>query len=215
MSWNDWEAAWRRQEPPVGATADVETVKQSFEANRRKLARTVLMRNVVEGGTGIVLTPVMVLITLHYGRAGWPLAISTALFFGVTCVFIVDLVRSLRHRVGPGASMLAKIDAEIAELSHQRRLIGTWWAWYLLPGILAGGIAFVTLGRLNYGEAPPGFLTNLLTTPITLAWIVILLVLPSYFLIGVWRDLRKALKYAQLRLDELEKLRRYLLSEDV
>ena len=65
------------------------------------------------------------------------------------------------------------------------------------------------------GEAPPGFLTNLLTTPITLAWIVILLVLPSYFLIGVWRDLRKALKYAQLRLDELEKLRRYLLSEDV
>jgi hypothetical protein len=157
----------------------------------------------------------MVYITWHYGKAGWPLAISTLLFFAVTCVFIVDLIRSRRCRVGPGAPLLVKIDVEIAELRHQRRLLGTWWAWYLLPGILAGGIAFVTLGRLNYGEAPPGFLTNLLTTPITLAWIVILLVLPSYFLIGVWRDLRKALKYAQLRLDELEKLRRYLLSEDV
>jgi hypothetical protein len=215
MSWNDWEAAWRRQEPPVGATADVETVKQSFEANRRKLARTVLMRNVIEGGTGIVLTPVMVLITLHYGGAGWPLAISTALLFGVTCVFIVDLVRSFRRRVGPGASMLAKIDAEIAELRHQRRLISTWWAWYLVPGVAAGVIGLVTLGRLNYGESPPGFLTNLLTTPITLAWIIVLVAIPSYFLCGVWRDLRKAIKNVQLRLDELEKLRRYLLSEDV
>jgi hypothetical protein len=214
MSWNDWEAAWRRQEPPVGATADVESIKQSFEAKRRKFARTVLMRNVAEGGTGIVLTPVMVLITCHYGKEGWPLAISTALLFGVTCVFIVDLIRSVCRRVGPGASMLAKIEADIAELRHQRSFINTWWAWYLLPGVAAIGISFVTLGRLNYGTAPPGYLTNLLTTPITLAWIIVLIAVPSYFLHGVWRDLQKAIKNIQLRIDELEALRQYLLSDE-
>jgi hypothetical protein len=212
MSWNDWEAVWRRQEAPVGASNDVAAIKQTFDAKRRKLARTVLLRNAVEGGTGILLTPVMAYITWHYGKAGWPLAISTLILFAVTCVFIVDLIRSRRCRVGPGAPLLVKIDVEITELRHQRRLLSTWWAWYLIPGVVAIGISFVTLGKLNYGEAPPGFLKALLTTPLTLAWIIVLVAIPSYFLCGVWRDLRQAIKNVQPRLDELERLRQDVLS---
>ena len=207
MSWNDWEAAWRRQEPPVGATADVAAIRQTFEAKRRQLACTVLMRNAAEGGTGILLTPVMAAITWHYGKAGWPLAISTVLLFAVTCVFIVDLIRSRRWRVGPGAPLLVQIEAEIAELRHQGRLLRTWWAWYLVPGVAAIVIAFIALGRLNFGAAPPGFLVNLLTTPVTLAWIIILGASFAYALGGAWRDIRQAIKNIQLRIEELEKLR--------
>lgn len=210
MSWNDWEAAWRRQQPPVGETADLAALKATFEARRRKLAATVLLRNSLEGGTGIAGTAFLVWLSWRHGIAGWPVAISATIFFCITCVFITDLIRSLRARVGPEAPMLAKVEAEIAELEHQRRLMRTWWAWYLVPGLVALALGFVGLARLNYGRSPPGFLVELLTTPLTAAWLFILVASFTFPLIRVCRALRRAMADARLRLDELEKLKRAL-----
>ena len=38
MNWNDYEAVWKRQALPVGADADLATLRETFETKRRKMA---------------------------------------------------------------------------------------------------------------------------------------------------------------------------------
>ena len=53
MNYDDWEMLWRRQEPPIGKAADLEALKETFEPKRRKLARAVLVRNLLEPGSWV------------------------------------------------------------------------------------------------------------------------------------------------------------------
>jgi hypothetical protein len=214
MNWNEMEVIWRRQEIPA-ATTEIDEIRRTFEQRHRKLRTNLLVRNVAEGGTGLLLTPVMVCIWAHYGKAGWPLGVTTLIFFAITCVFIIDQLRIWRHRLGPETPLLAKVEAELWELRHQRRLIQTWPWWYLLPLFAANVIAMNTLSRLNFGKAPPGFLTEILTTPATLAWIIVLVAVVGVALLQVWRGNRKAvLKQIDPRIVELVTLRHFMLRGD-
>src|SRR5688500_19605589 len=76
MNWNELEVIWRRQEVP-STTTDIDEIKKTFEQRHRKLRTNLLVRNMAEGGTGLVMTPVMVYVWMHYGKAGWPLGITT------------------------------------------------------------------------------------------------------------------------------------------
>jgi hypothetical protein len=213
MNWNDWEMIWRRQEPPVGADADLAMLKRTFEAKRRKLACGLLVRNLVEGVGGVFGAAVLVGFALYVGARGWPILIGAALILGVSVVFLRDLLRIRRNRLGSEAPLLARIEAEIAELHQQRRLLTNVGTWYFLPYLAAGAIAAITLARTTGPKAPPGHLIALLTTPITLAWIIILTGTTGFSLYWAWRDNGiNARKRGELRLEELEKLRRDLLS---
>jgi hypothetical protein len=204
MNWNELEVIWRRQKIP-STTTEVDEIRRTFEQRHRKMRANLLVRNIAEGGTGLVLTPVFVYLWVHHGEAGWPLGITAVLLFAVTSVFILDQLRIWRRRLGPGVPLLAKVEAELSELRHQRRLIQTWAWWYLLPCFVAITIGFITLSRLNFGKAPPGLLIEILTTPITLAWIVIFVIIVGFGLWRVWRANRKAiLKQIDPRIVELE-----------
>jgi MFS family permease len=210
MNWNDWEMIWRRQEPPVGANADLALLKQTFEAKRRKLARGLLMRNLIEGVGGVFGAAVLAGFGWYLGAAGWPILIGAALILGVSAVFLRELLRTRRHRLGPEAPLLAKLEAEISELHHQHRLLTNIGTWYFLPYLAAMAIAGITFARI---KIPAGVLSTLLTTPITLAWIIILTGTTGFFIYWAWRDNGvNARKRCELRLEELEKLRRDLLA---
>jgi hypothetical protein len=215
MNWNELEVIWRRQEIP-STTTDVEEITRTFEQRHRRLRTNLLIRNAAEGGTGLIMTPVLVYLWMRSGKAGWPLGITTAILFAVTCVFVLDQLRIWRQRLGPGVPLLAKVEAELFELRHQRRLIQTWAWWYLLPGVVAIVIAWITISRLNYGKAPPGLLTEILTTPITMAWIAILAAVVGFALWRVWRSNCDAIqKQIDPRIVELEMLRDSMLRLDV
>jgi hypothetical protein len=211
MNWNELEVIWRRQKTP-STTTDGAEIRRTFEERHRKMRATLLVRNVAEGGTGLVLTPVITYLGTRQGTAAWPLRITAALLFAVTCVFVVDQLRIWRHRLGPGVPLLAKVDAELWELRHQRRLIQAWAWWYVSPCVVAITIGFIALSRLNFGKAPPGLLTEILTTPITLVWIVILLAVVGVALWRIWHANREAiLKQIDPRIVELETLRGSML----
>lgn len=213
MNWNDWEMIWRRQEPPVGASADLTKLKESFEPKRRKLARALLVRNSIEGVGGALLALMIASVTWRTGQAGWPILIGAALILGVSVVFIRDLLRLRRNRLGPEAPLLAKVEAEIAELRHQRRLIDYLGTWYFLPYVAAIVIIGSTLARTSARRAPPGLLTAILTTPATLAWVLILVGTTAVAIFWAWRANRNSLhQRLDPRLEELEKLRRDLLA---
>lgn len=212
MNWNDYEAVWKRQALPVGATADVAELRHTFEAKRRKLAATLLVRDGLEALAGLLVVGVFAFVWWHMGKEGWPIAPAIILLLGVTGFFVRERIRTHRQRLGPEASVLAKLEAELAELRHQRRLLLNVWAWYLAPcagAIVCFGVAVI---RKMLVDLPPGFFTKLLEHPLLIAGILgyCVVVLPLLFW-GVWAMNRRAVrKNIEPRIEELEKLRQEL-----
>jgi hypothetical protein len=213
MNWNDFEAVWKRQGFPVGASADLTALRETFEAKRRKMAATLLARDLLEASAGVLSCAGLGFAWWQRGRQGLPLAASITLILGVTAVFVCERIRTYRHRPKPDASLLAKVNAEIAELQHQRRLIRSVGGWYYAPCFAALIIGGVTLSRsAGHTSAPPGLLHDLLTKPVTLAWIIILAGTISFVSWMAWRSNRDAVqKHIEPRIEELEKLRRDLI----
>ncbi|MES2694970.1 MAG: hypothetical protein V4773_15975, partial [Verrucomicrobiota bacterium] len=145
MNWNDWEAVWRRQAPPLGASAELSHLRETFEARHRKLRCTLAARDWLEASAGLFGSGAMGLIWWQQGRAGWPIAFSILLCLGVTAVFIRERFRARRQRLAPDTPLLAKLEADLAELRHQRRLLAGLWTWYLGPIAAAIASTFATL----------------------------------------------------------------------
>jgi hypothetical protein len=212
MNWSDLEYVWKRQAPPAGASADVDVLRRNFEASHRKTAAALAVRDYSEAAAGLLSSAVFAYTWWRLGRDGWPFAITIALILGVSAVFCRERIRSHRRRVGPAVSLLAKLDADIAELRHQRRLIFSITTWYLASLAASWAVAVATLAVHSARHAPPGFFIDLMKNPATASFII------GYFLVcaplcfwWAWRMNRTAvLERLDPRIEELEKLRRDL-----
>lgn len=203
MNLNDYEAIWKRQELPVGAAADLATLRETFETKRRKLAATLFARDLREAGAGGLVVAFYAWFWWHEGSVAWPVVFAIALILGVSGFFVRERFLARRRRLGTDAPLLAKVEADIAELRHQGRLVRTVWAWYLAP--CAGAIAIQVAAILH---RVPSW--NPLHRPAVLLGFVAFFALVFWL---VWLINRRALrKRIEPRLDELEKLREDLLS---
>lgn len=210
MNFNDYEAAWKRQELPLGEQADPGHLRATFESKRRKLAGSLLVRDVMEATAGLLVAGVLGKIWWHIGSPGWPLAWAIGLILGVSGFFARERFRARRLRLGTDASLVVKIDADLAELRHQRRLLLNLGSWYLAPIAAAMAIVVVTIARL----LPPDFLKALRNAPSAMALIALyfVVIVPLCFW-GAWALNRRVVrKGIEPRLAELEKLRADLLS---
>lgn len=198
MNWNDWEMIWKREELPRGADADLATLRETFDAKSRKLAKGLLARDILEASAGVFGAGALALIWWKQGRAGWPTGVSIILVLGVSGVFLRERLRAHRSRLGPDAPMLARLEAEMAELRHQRRLFLGMWQWYLAPVGAAIVIVSLTIARSRPAwdiSRDPLFLGGYFAFCGLLFW-------------GVWVANRRAVrKRVEPRLVELEKLR--------
>jgi hypothetical protein len=211
MNWNDWEIIWRHQELPVGAGADLAILRQTFEAKRRKLQLGLLLRNVSEGFGGVFMSTLVMVAGWRFGAGGWRLGVGTTLIFGVSLVFVFDFFRAHRLRLTSSATLLARIEAEISELRHQRRLIANIGTWYFLPYIGA----FVLIGSALGDVIGRTVLHEILTTPAALRWIITILTFGYGATWCAWRAHVKVIRNGlNPRLAELEKLRRDILSSE-
>ena len=179
MNWSDYETIWKHQELPVGADADLSNLRETFESKRRKMAKGLFARDLLEGATGLLVSGVFANVWWHMGKPGWPLAFAIALILGISGFFVRERNRAHRHRLGADAPLLAKIEADIAELRHQRHLLFHLWSWYLAPLAAAVVIIGITLVRIAIMKAPPGYLDTVREHPAALAWIV------GYFVVVV------------------------------
>jgi hypothetical protein len=203
MNWNDYEAVWKRQELPVGADADLASLRETFETKRRKMAANLFLRDILEASAGVFVSIILAFTWWQQKTVGWPIAFAIILTLGVTGFFIKERIRAHRNRLGPDASLLAKLESDCAELSHQRRLLLNVWKWYLAP--IAAAIAIVVT-TISYNRAP---------------WQRDHVFLGCYGLFcvllfgGVWALNRQAVrKQIDPRLAELEKLRRAILATE-
>jgi xanthosine utilization system XapX-like protein len=203
MNWSDYEAIWKRQELPVGAGADLAALRETFETKRRKLAATLFVRDILEASAGLFVSGVFAYAGWHLPKVAWPIAIAVALILGVTGFFIRERIRAHRSRLGADAPLLAKLEADIAELRHQRRLLLSVAVWYIAPLALAVVIFGITVG-MNLSPwavgRDPLFQVCMWTFNFCLYWFV-------------WVINRRAVrKQIDPRLEELEKLHQTLRS---
>jgi hypothetical protein len=204
MNWNDYEAVWRRQQLPQGADANLTSLRETFETKSRKMAATLFVRDVAEASAGVFVAVVLSFFKLKQGKVGWwPIFGAVALLLGVTVFFISERVRTRRMKLGSEAPLLAKVDADIAELKHQRRLLLGLWKWYLRPCVAA---IFIVIATIMF-NAPAWALTGHL---IFLAGFVPMMGILLWF---AWHINQQACrKQLEPRLAELEKLRSDLLA---
>lgn len=203
MNWNDYEAAWKRQELPAGTDADLSTLRDTFEAKRRKLAATLLIRDWIEISACAVVVVSYVSFWREVGPSGWPMALAILLILGVAAIFLRERLRTRRHRLGADSPLLAKIEADLAELHHQRRLLLRVWVWYIAPG----ATAVLIHTSVMIAQARPG---SSLREPVSLVVVVFFLAVLCWF---VWMINRRAVrKRIEPRLAELEQLRQDILA---
>lgn len=203
MNLSNFEAVWKRQELPRGAEADLVALHATFATKNRKLAATLLVRDLAEASAGLFVAVVMAFVGWKLGRTAWPVAVAVALVLGVTGVFLAERVRAHRRKLGAEATMLAKLDADIAELGHQRRLLLSLWKWYLAPLAAAIFILCLTIRAHLPAWSParePWFLGG-----------YFLLVAALMVVVG-WMNRQAVRRRIEPRLVELEKLRSDLLT---
>ncbi len=202
MNWDDWEYVWKRQELPRGAEANVEELRRTFAGKSRKLAKALLVRDVMEASAGVVGCVAFGFIWWGLGWAGWPIGIAMLLIAGVTGFFVRERLRAQRSQLGSDAPLLVRLEAEIAKLRHQRQLFLGMWRWYLAP--IAAAIVIVCLtirhSRPVWDVArEPWFLGSYFAFVAVLMW-------------AVWKlNLRAVRLRVEPRLVELDKLRADLL----
>ena len=156
-------------------------------------------RDYLEAGAGVIGIAGYILMWRMLGRAGWPIAIAIILIIVVMSVFVRERVRANRNRLGPEATLAAKIDADIAVLRRQRDLLHGIWRWYLGPTAASVVIVAGTLSRSR-----PSW--DVGRDPMFLGGFGVFFALVLWF---AWEINRHAVrKQVDPRIEELEKLRR-------
>lgn len=214
MNWSDWEFIWKRQRLPAGRAADTGELVRVFEAKRRRMERALLVRDTSEAAAGVLVAAAFALSWLKMGREAWPMGLAIALVLAVSAFFCFERFRTHRGRLGPDAPLLARIEDQIAELRHQRRLLHNVAAWYLAPIAGSWAIAVFVLARAAARHAPPGFFADLMHNPVTAAFIILyfLILVPLCF-VGAWiLNRRAAIRQLDPGIEELERLHRELTS---
>jgi hypothetical protein len=203
MNWSDLKNVWAGQSLLSGPHADIAALRDGFEARRRRLARMLFWRDVREAAAGLFVAGVFAYNGWLMGKQGWPIGFAVVLMLGLTGFFVRERVRAHRQRPGADVPLLAKIEAELAELRHQRRLLLNVGKWYLTPCIAAAAVVACTA----LVHAPIALSAKLL------AGVIMLLIL-ALTCWGVWALNRWAVrKCLDPRLEELEKLHQALIAE--
>ena len=198
MNWNDLKSVWAGQSLLSGPYADIAALRDEFEAKRRRLARVLFWRDVREAAAALVVAGVFA----HMGPVGWPTALAVVLMLGLAGFFVWERFRAHQQKVGADASLVAKLEAEIAELRRQRGLLLNVCTWYIAPCM--GAAAIVAATALIHAPKP---------LAAKLAAGLIMLIFLALVSWGVWALNRWAVrKQIDPRLAELEKLHQSLLA---
>ncbi len=214
MNWNDCEVIWKRQPAPQGADAKLADLRDTFETKRRRMALTLKLRDYGEGAAGLLVATVFAWTGWHLGRDGWPVWLAVVVMLGLSGAFVRERLRAHRLRLGPEAPLLAKVEADLAELNHQRRLLLNIGSWYLMPC----GVAIVLFGygtiRKGLVALPPDAIPKLAEHPVVVVAVVgyVGVLLPVLFW-AIWAVNRRTVRRnIEPRIAELEKLHRDLVA---
>ncbi|HEY3756615.1 MAG TPA: hypothetical protein VGL42_10740 [Opitutaceae bacterium] len=174
----------------------------NFAKKSRKLARALFWRDIRELLAAALLMFLFVKDALHRGSAGWPIWLGIALLVPVAGFFVKERIRAHYRKTAPNASVLEKVEADLAELRRQRSLLQNVGKWYLGPIFLSW---LVVLASTHFHG-----LGGILRTPLQMSGYAAGGVALFYF---IWKLNRRAVRrQIDPRISELETLKIGLLA---
>lgn len=202
MKWNELQSVWSQQQPLTAEKTELENLQRSFGRKSRRLASNLLWRDLIESAAGLIVAGLFAHAGWRGGRAYWPFGVAVLLILGLTAFFIFERIRVRRRRLRAEAPLLAKLEADLAELRHQHRLLQNIALWYLAPCMTAWAIVLATV---CFNKTPTGWHQQLF-----LGGYIIFCALLTW---GIWLlNRRAARKSIAPRIGELEKMRDAILS---
>jgi MFS family permease len=137
MNWDELSGIWRGQPEDRSRGTDLPALEVAFASRQRQFARQLFWRDVREAATAALMAFVFGYLGWRMGPAGWPMVVAVVLLLGVGGFFVWERRRARQASVGAEAPLSARVEAEIAEQEHQRRLLLTVGWWYLAPTMAA------------------------------------------------------------------------------
>lgn len=204
MKWSDYEAAWKRQELPKGTNADLAELRDTFEDKSRKLTGILQVRDWSEISACVFGIGFYIWYWRMVGAEGWPMAIAIGFIVFVVVIFLRERSRVRQIRQGAETPLIKKIEANLGELRHQRRLLRNVLWWYILP---ANG-AIITHGIVIMRQLPDWSIMHTTSARFIMGGFIVSLCVFIW-----WLNQRAIRVQIDPRIIELEKLRNDILSE--
>jgi MFS family permease len=152
MNWNELQQFWQTQRPVVTPQA---WDPADYERQRARLARTLARRDWLEAGVGLAVAIFFAVALVPLGSAAWPGWVSVVLLLAMSAFFVRERRRSRRTTPPPEAPLIVRLEADIAELRHQCRMLNTVALWYVLPILLAIVLLFWGVRSAMPAPLPP------------------------------------------------------------
>jgi CubicO group peptidase (beta-lactamase class C family) len=132
MGPDKFQQAWQVHSAETRVTVAADLVAQQVLRNQRDFGATILRRDVLEVGIGLVLLP----FWFYWGLARsmpWTWWLTVPAILWVVGYFLVDRTRYPQAPSEPGEPLLACVKNSLGQVEHQIWLLRNVFWWYLMP----------------------------------------------------------------------------------
>jgi hypothetical protein len=132
MNADHFQQAWRAQASRTRVTIDAELLLKEVQRNQRDFRATILHRDVIEVGVGLLLLPYWFYQGLT-SSLPWTWWLTVPAIIWVIGFFLVDRWRHPQTPSDPGEPLITCVKNSLAQVEHQIWLLRNVGWWYLLP----------------------------------------------------------------------------------
>jgi CubicO group peptidase (beta-lactamase class C family) len=136
MEPDKYQQAWRAQSSQTRVTIDANLLLKVVQRNQRDFRATILRRDVIEVGVGLLLLPYWIYQGLT-SSLPWTWWLGVPAIIWVVGFFLVDRMRHPQTPSEPGEPLAKTATNSLTQLEHQIWLLRNVFWWYLLPFIIS------------------------------------------------------------------------------
>jgi hypothetical protein len=133
---DNYQQAWHAQSSQTRVTVDADLLLKVVQRNQREFRSTILRRDVIEVGVGLLLLPYWIYKGLT-SSLPWTWWLGVPAIIWVVGFFLVDRMRHPQKPNDPSRPLLSCVKDSLNQVEHQIWLLRNIFWWYLLPFTIA------------------------------------------------------------------------------
>jgi CubicO group peptidase (beta-lactamase class C family) len=136
MEPDKYQQAWQAHTSQTRVTVDADLLLKVVQRNQRDFRATILRRDVIEVGVGLLMLPYWIYQGLT-SSLPWTWWLGVPAIIWVVAFFLVDRMRHPQTPSDPGEPLLTCVKNSLNQVEHQIWLLRNIFWWYLLPFTIA------------------------------------------------------------------------------
>jgi hypothetical protein len=136
MDPDKYQQAWHAHSSQTRIRVDADLLLKVVQRNQREFRATILRRDVIEVGVGLLLLPYWIYKGLT-SSLPWTWWLGVPAIIWVVGFFLVDRMRHPQMPSDPGRPLLSCVKDSLNQVEHQVWLLRNIFWWYLLPFTIA------------------------------------------------------------------------------